>query len=78
MTFEEKIKRLEEISTILENDNLPLQDACKIYQDKDIKEAKTLEKELNDELNESMKKLAFIVEDGQIKEIDINELKKDI
>ncbi len=30
MTFEEKIKRLEEISTILENDNLPLQDACKI------------------------------------------------
>lgn len=73
MTFEEKIKRLEEISTILENDNLPLQDACKIYQ-----EAKTLEKELNDELNESMKKLAFIVEDGQIKEININELKKDI
>ena len=73
MTFEEKIKRLEEISTILENDNLPLHDACKIYQ-----EAKTLEKELNDELNESMKKLAFIVEDGQIKEIDINELKKDI
>ena len=73
MTFEEKIKRLEEISTILENDNLPLQDACKIYQ-----EAKVLEKELNDELNETMKKLAFIVEDGQIKEIDINELKKDI
>ena len=33
---------------------------------------------VNDELNESMKKLAFIVEDGQIKEIDINELKKDI
>lgn len=53
--------------------NSPLQDACKIYQ-----EAKTLEKELNDELNESMKKLAFIVEDGQIKEININELKKDI
>ncbi len=73
MTFEDKIKRLEEISTILENDNLPLQDACKIYQ-----EAKVLEKELNDELNETMKKLAFIVEDGQIKEIDINELKKDI
>lgn len=73
MTFEDKIKRLEEISTILENDNLPLQDACKIYQ-----EAKVLEKELNDELNQTMKKLAFIVEDGQIKEIDINELKKDI
>ena len=73
MTFEDKIKRLEEISTILENDNLPLQDAFKIYQ-----EAKVLEKELNDELNETMKKLAFIVEDGQIKEIDINELKKDI
>ena len=73
MTFEDKIKRLEEIATILENDNLPLQDACKIYQ-----EAKVLEKELNDELNETMKKLAFIVEDGQIKEIDINELKKDI
>ena len=73
MTFEDKIKRLEEISTILENDNLPLQDACKIYQ-----EAKVLEKELNDELNETMKKLAFIVEDGQIKEMDINELKKDI
>ena len=73
MTFEDKIKRLEEISTILENDNLPLQDACKIYQ-----EAKVLEKELNDELNETMKKLAFIVEDGQIKEININELKKDI
>lgn len=73
MTFEDKIKRLEEISTILENDNLPLQDACKIYQ-----EAKVLEKELNDELNETMKKLAFIVEDGQIKEIDVNELKKDI
>ena len=56
MTFEEKIKRLEEISTILENDNLPLQDACKIYQ-----EAKRLEKELNDELNESMKKLLLLL-----------------
>ena len=42
------------------------------------KDPKEIEKELNDELNESMKKLAFIVEDGQIKEIDINELKKDI
>lgn len=73
MTFEEKLQNLEDIIKKLENETISLDESVKLYQ-----EAKKLSKELNDELNDSMKKLSFVVEDGQIKPLDLNELKKDI
>lgn len=73
MTFEEKLKKLEELSSRLESENLTLEDSVNIYQ-----EAKLICQELTKELNVSMEKLAYIVENGQIKPFDSEEVKKDI
>lgn len=73
MKFEEKLARLEEIIAQLENDSLGLDNSVKLYQ-----EAKKLSQELNLELAESMKKLSYIVEDGQLQVLDEENLKKDI
>ena len=68
MTFEEKLEKLEEIVNKLENEKLNL------YQ-----EAKKLSDELNKELNESINKMSYIVENGQIKSIEtIENTSKDI
>lgn len=73
MTFEEKLKKLEELSSRLESENLTLEDSVNIYQ-----EAKLISQELTKELNDSMEKLSYIVENGQIKPFDSEEVKKDI
>lgn len=73
MTFEEKLKKLEELANRLESENLTLEDSVNIYQ-----EAKLISQELTKELNDSMEKLSYIVENGQIKPFDSEEVKKDI
>ncbi len=61
-TFEEKLARLEEIVKSLEKDSLTLKESISLYQ-----EGKTLSQDLSKELNDSMNKLSFIVEDGEVK-----------
>lgn len=61
-TFEEKLARLEEIVKALEKDSLTLKESISLYQ-----EGKTFSQDLNKELNDSMNKLSFIVEDGEVK-----------
>lgn len=61
-TFEEKLARLEEIVKSLEKDSLTLKESVSLYQ-----EGKTLSQDLSKELNDSMNKLSFIVEDGEVK-----------
>lgn len=61
-TFEEKLVRLEEIVKSLEKDSLTLKESISLYQ-----EGKTLSQDLSKELNDSMNKLSFIVEDGEVK-----------
>lgn len=74
MTFEEKLMQLEGLVNQLENNKIGLKESIEIYQ-----KAKDLSKELNDELNESMKKLSYIVDNGEVKPLfDIENEKKDI
>lgn len=74
MTFEEKLEKLEEIVNKLENEKLNLESSIALYQ-----EAKYLSDELNKELNESINKMSYIVENGQIKSIEtIENTSKDI
>lgn len=61
-TFEEKLARLEEIVKSLEKDSLTLKESISLYQ-----EGKVLSQDLSKELNDSMNKLSFIVEDGEVK-----------
>ena len=61
MTFEEKMTRLEVIVSKLENERLGLEESVKLYE-----AGKKLTKELQEELDKSMKKLAYIVEDGEV------------
>ena len=61
-TFEEKLARLEEIVKALEKDSLTLKESISLYQ-----EGKTISQNLNKELNDSMNKLSFIVEDDEVK-----------
>ena len=61
MTFEEKMNRLEKIISKLENEKLGLEESVQLYE-----EGKKLTKELQEELDKSMKKLAYIVEDGEV------------
>ena len=74
MTFEEKLEKLEEIVNKLENEKLNLESSIALYQ-----EAKKLSDELNKELNESINRMSYIVENGQIKSIEtIENTSKDI
>lgn len=67
LSFEEKMKHLEELVRKLEQENLSLDESVKIFQ-----EAKDLSLELEKELKESMEKLSYIVQDGQISKFDLN------
>ena len=74
MTFEEKLEKLEEIVNKLENEKLNLDSSIALYQ-----EAKKLSDELNKELNESINKMSYIVENGQVRSIEeIESISKDI
>lgn len=52
MSFEEKLKRLEEVVSKIEGEELPLQETLSLY-----KEGKTLIKELQKELKEAEEKV---------------------
>ncbi len=52
MSFEEKLKRLEEVVAKIEGEELPLQETLSLY-----KEGKTLIKELQKELKEAEEKV---------------------
>lgn len=67
LSFEEKMKHLEELVRKLEQENLSLDESVKIFQ-----EAKDLSLELEKDLKESMEKLSYIVQDGQISKFDLN------
>ena len=58
----------------LENEKLNLESSIALYQ-----EAKKLSDELNKELNESINKMSYIVENGQVRSIEeIESTSKDI
>ena len=74
MTFEEKLKLLEDIVKKMESEQLSLKESVELYQ-----KANSLSKELNLELDESLKRLSYIVENGEVKPLNnIEEEKKDI
>ncbi len=57
ITFEEKMKRLDEIVTTMDTNELSLEEILKIYE-----EAQTLIKDLETELKEAKEKVAKYVE----------------
>ena len=73
MTFEDKLKRLEEILSKLENDKLGLEESVLLFE-----EGKKLFSELQVELDKSIEKLAYIVEDGEVKPFLDEESEKEI
>ncbi len=74
MTFEEKLKKLESLVAKLEDETIGLDETIKLYN-----EAKELSASLNNELNESIKKMSFIVEGDKVVPFDVEEnAKKDI
>lgn len=60
ITFEEKMKKLEEITSKLEQEQLSLDESIKLYQ-----EGKKLQKELTQELDEASKKVATLMQDDE-------------
>jgi len=69
MTFEEAMKKLEEIVEKLEEGDVPLEKAINYYQ-----EGMTLSKICSDKLNEVQEKVVKIVnEQGQLEPFDIQE-----
>ena len=62
MTYEEAIKRLEEIVSLLENNEIALEDSIALFQ-----EGITLSKYCDEKLN-IQEKVAQIYEDGKLKE----------
>lgn len=73
MTFEEKLNSLQNIVSRLEDENIPLEEAVKLYE-----QAKALSNELSKELDESIKKMAYIVENDQVKQIAEKNEEKDV
>jgi exodeoxyribonuclease VII small subunit len=68
-TFEEKLKRLQEIVRILENENTPLEESIKLFE-----EGVEISKELNEKLIEVKGKIEVIKKDAENK-IKLEELK---
>ena len=67
MTFEDKIKLLEEIVKELESGEVPLDDAINKYT-----EAMKLAKECSDKLNEVTEKVnKILLENGELKDFEI-------
>ena len=67
------INSLQNIVSRLEDENIPLEEAVKLYE-----QAKALSNELSKELDESIKKMAYIVENDQVKQIDEKNEEKDV
>jgi exodeoxyribonuclease VII small subunit len=68
-TFEEKLKRLQEIVRILEDENTPLEESIKLFE-----EGVEISKELNEKLIEVKGKIEVIKKDAENK-IKLEELK---
>ena len=68
-TFEEKLKRLQEIVRILENENTSLEESIKLFE-----EGVEISKELNEKLIEVKGKIEVIKKDAENK-IKLEELK---
>lgn len=63
MTYEEAIKRLEEIVEMLEKNQVPLDESISLFQ-----EGVELSKYCNDKLENIQTQVAQIYEDGQLKD----------
>ena len=63
MTYEEAIKRLEEIVSLLENNEIALEDSIALFQ-----EGITLSKYCDEKLKNIQEKVAQIYKDGKLKE----------
>jgi len=67
-TFEESLKRLEEITGKLKSDETGLEDAIKLYE-----EASKLSKDLTKRLDGVKRKLESIDADGNVEEVELDE-----
>lgn len=68
MTYEQAIKRLEDIITQLENNEIPLEDSLSLFQ-----EGIELSQYCDQKLKSIQAKVAQIYEDGQLKEFKTEE-----
>lgn len=68
MTYEEAIKRLEEIIHLLENDNTDLEKSISLFQ-----EGVELSRYCDEKLKNIQKRVAQIYEDGQLKDFEVEE-----
>lgn len=68
MTYEEAIKRLEEIIHFLENDNIDLEKSISLFQ-----EGVELSRFCDEKLKNIQKRVAQIYEDGQLKDFEVEE-----
>ncbi len=68
MTYEKAIERLEEIVSLLENNEIPLEDSISLFQ-----EGITLSKYCDDKLKNIQEKVAQIYENGQLSEFKSEE-----
>lgn len=68
MTYEQAIKRLEDIVNQLEANEVPLEESIALFQ-----EGMELSKICDSKLKNIQKKVAQIYEDGQLKDLEIEE-----
>lgn len=68
MTYEKAIERLEEIVSLLENNEIPLEDSISLFQ-----EGITLSKYCDNKLKNIQEKVAQIYENGQLSEFKSEE-----
>ena len=68
MTYEEAIKRLEEIVSLLENNEIALEDSIALFQ-----EGIKLSKICNDKLNNIEDKVAKILVDDKLEDLEIED-----
>lgn len=68
MTYEKAMKRLEEIVSKLESNDIPLEDSIVLFQ-----EGISLSQYCDQKLQNIQKKVAQIYEDGQLKEFQTEE-----
>lgn len=68
MTYEQAIKRLEEIVMMLENNDIPLEESIALFQ-----EGMNLSRYCDEKLKSIQQKVAQIYEDGQLKVFETEE-----
>lgn len=68
MTYEQAMKRLEEIVNLLENNQIPLEESIALFQ-----EGIELSQYCDQKLKNIQEKVALLYEDGQLKELKTEE-----